>query len=131
LLIALTLGAGVILIWQDLKNQRVEGGWLYVFMGLSLALNWDNVAPPLIVTLVIFLIKRWYIRCGKNAVGEADPHVIFSAACWLTLPQLPTFFIAAGLITVGLSFVVPQKRIPFIPGILLGAVLIKMLGYIP
>lgn len=128
LLITLTLGVGVILLGQDLRHQRVSAVWLYVFTGLSLMLNFGNWAPPLMAMLLLFLLKRWYARNGKHAIGQADPWAIGGAACWLALPQLPSFFIAVGLITIGLGLVMPQKRIPFIPGILLGAALIKALG---
>lgn len=103
---SLLIVSGVLMIYEDIKNQEISLFPLITFMVMTLfirfhAFTLENLIAPIAIGL-IFAIYQGIIYKIKSscAVGLAD--LILAPFCgfWLNLEEIPLFLILTGLLSL-------------------------------
>ena len=126
----LTLVSGIILSIEDLKHKRVSISQLLIFLFCSLLCfifseNREFCFWPFVIFLLIgatyFFIKR------KQAFGLADYIIAIAVGFILPENQWPMFLVYTGIFGALIGIVRKERKLPFIPAIILSLVVIALL----
>lgn len=119
---------GIVLAIQDLKLQSVSFLSLlafFVFCATDGIFHKNYTFIPVFIFLLIGLTYR--VFKGHSVFGMADYIVVSAVSFLLNSAQVPFFIILCGVLGVITSFVLRQRRFPFIPAILVSTLLTKIL----
>ncbi len=118
---------GLILIFQDFKSQSVP---VWSLIGFLIQCSVIGIVSknfcyfPFLIFLGIGLV--FYLLKKKKAFGMADYIVAFSTSFLITNDSWPFFIILCGSFGILLSILFRSRKFPFIPGILMAAMLTKI-----
>lgn len=115
---------------QDIKSQSVTIIPLITFLVASICIgiiDANFALIPIITFLLIGII--FYFWRGTIAFGTADYIVVFAISFLITDDQSPFFILLCGAFGILLSIISKNRKIPFIPAILLTTLVIVALRW--